>query len=61
MNSISDIVISQIKILGFRVSSLVCISVCCVRSSFAVISLGKRELVALLLLCSECHVAVIVI
>ena len=29
--------------------------------SFAIISLAKRELVALLLLCSECHVAVIVL
>ena len=28
---------------------------------FAIISLGKRELVSLLLLCSECHVAVIVV
>ena len=32
-----------------------------VLSGFAIISLGKKELVALLLLCSECRVAVIVI
>ena len=36
-------------------------TVLCFLSSFAIISLGNRELVALLLLCSECHVAVIVI
>ena len=29
--------------------------------SFAITSMGKRELVALLLLCSECHIAVIVL
>ena len=32
----------------------------CVLYSSAIILLGKRELVALILLCSECHVAVIV-
>ena len=30
-------------------------------SFFAIISLGRRELVDLLLLCLECHVAVIVL
>ena len=40
---------------------LLCFAISCVLSSFAIILLlGKRELVALLLLCSECHVAVIV-
>ena len=33
----------------------------CVLSSFTIISLEKRELVALHVLCSECHVTVIVI
>ena len=33
---------------------LFCFAVPCVHSSFAIISLGKRELVALLLLCFEC-------
>ena len=36
-------------------------AVLCVLSSLTIISLEKRELVALLLLCSECHVAVIII
>ena len=38
-----------------------CYAVLCVPSRFAIISLGKRELVALLLLFSECHVTVIVL
>ena len=47
---------------GFSVRSLFCFAVVCtVFSSFAIISLGMRELVALLLLYSECHVAVIVL
>ena len=33
----------------------------CVLSSCSIILLGKGQLVALLLLCSECHVAVIVL
>ena len=41
--------------MGFNVRSLFCFGVLCVLSSFAIISLGKRELVALLLLCSECR------
>ena len=38
-------------------------AVFCVLSSFAIISLGQREreLVAFLLLCSKCHVTVIVL
>ena len=31
------------------------------QSSFAIVSLGKRELVALLLLFSDCHVAIVVL
>ena len=38
-----------------------CFAVLCVLSSFAIISLGKIELVALLLLCSECHVTFIIL
>ena len=44
--------------------SLFCFAVFCVHSSFAIISLGKRESWkknAILLLCSECHVAVIIL
>ena len=45
----------------FFVRPLLCLAVLCVLSSFAIILLGSKELVALLLLCSECHhVAVIV-
>ena len=44
---------------GFCVRSLFCFVVLCVLSSFAIISTEKRGLVASLLLCSECHVAVI--
>ena len=47
--------------LGFSAGSLFCFAVLCVLSSFAIISLGKRELVALLLFCPECHAAVIVL
>ena len=39
---------------------MLCFAELYVHSSFAIISLGKRERVALLLLCSECHVAIIV-
>ena len=50
----------QCVVLGFYcVGFLFCFAVICVLSSFAIISLGKRELTALLLLCSECHVSVI--
>ena len=48
-------------LLGFCVNSLFCIAVLCVLASFAIISLGQNELVALLLLCYECHVAVIIL
>ena len=41
--------------LVFSVRSMFCFALLCVHSSFAIISLRKRELVALLLLCSECH------
>ena len=45
----------------FCVRLLFCYAVLCVLHSFAIISLGKRELVALFLLSSWCHVAVIVL
>ena len=41
--------------------SLFCYAVLCVLSCFAIIPLRKRELVALLLLSSDCHVAVSVL
>ena len=45
----------------FNVRALFCFAVLCIISSFAIVSLGKREQVALLVLCNECHVAVFVI
>ena len=36
-----------------------CFAILCFFPSFAIIPLGKKELVALLLLCSECCVAII--
>ena len=44
---------------NLSIRSLFCFAILCVVSSFANNLLGKRELVALLLLCFECHVAVI--
>ena len=46
-------VVAPIVCGGFSVGSLFCFAVLCVlsSSSFAIISLGKRELIALLLLC----------
>ena len=46
---------------GFSVTYLLCLADLCVFSGFAIISQGKRDLVALLLLCSECNVALIVL
>ena len=46
--------------MGIYVLVLACFAVLCIFSSFAIISLQKkRELIALLLICSECHFAVI--
>ena len=45
----------------FCVRYLFCFAVLCVLSSFAIIWLGNRELAALLVLCSECHVDVIIL
>ena len=55
------IVYSLLLLTLFSFGSLLCFAVLCALASFATISLGKRELVALLLLCSECHVTVIVL
>ena len=44
-------------VCGDFVWSLLCCSVLCILSSLAIISLGKTELIALLLLSSWCHVA----
>ena len=46
---------------GFYVCSMVCCAVLCVLSSFAIILVGKRELVALLCLSSRWLVAVSVL
>ena len=48
-------VVAPICIIGFTVRSVLCFAVRCIFSSFTIISLWKRDLVALLLLCSECH------
>ena len=46
---------------GFCVRYMFCCAVLCVLSSFAIIPLGERVLVILLLLSSECHVFVVVL
>ena len=46
---------------GWGVRSLYCHTVICVLSSFTIIPLGMKVLTALLLLSSECHVALNVI
>ena len=45
----------------FCVRALFCYEVLCVLLSFAIIPLGKREVVALHLWYSECHVSVAVL
>ena len=45
---------------GVRCATFLFFAVLCALSSFAINPLGKRELVALLSLCSECHTVVIV-
>ena len=46
---------------SFFLRSLLCFVVHCVLSSFAIILLGSKELVVLLLLCSECHPVAVII
>ena len=45
--------------MGFCNCSMVCCALLCVHSSFAIISMGKRELVALLCMSSWCLVMVV--
>ena len=45
--------------MGFCNSSVFCYTLLCVHSSFAIILLGKRELIALLSLSSWCLVIVV--
>ena len=45
---------------SFYVGSFFCFAVLCVLSSFTTIPQGKRELIALLLLCSGSRVTVII-
>ena len=59
--SVIHCVLFLLLIVGASVRYLLCFAVLCVLSIFAIIPLGKRELVALLLLCSDCHSAVIVL
>ena len=42
--------------MGFCICSIFCYALLCVHSTFAIISIGKRELVALLCLSSWCLV-----
>ena len=44
--------------MGFCYCSMVCCALLCVHSSFTIISMGKKELVALLCLSSWCLVIV---
>ena len=50
-----DSVLMVTLIVGFCNCSIFCCAILCVHSSFAIISIGKRELVALLCLSSWCH------
>ena len=45
--------------MGFCYCSVFCCAILCVHSSFAIISIGKRELVALLCLSSGCLMIVV--
>ena len=47
--------------MGFCNCSMFCCALLCVHSSFAIISMGKRELVALLCLSSWCLVIVVTV
>ena len=46
-------------IVGFFDCSMFCCALLCAHSSFAIILMGKRELIALLCLSSWCHVIVV--
>ena len=45
--------------MGFCICSMFCCAILCVHSSFAIILMGKRELVALFCLSSWCLVIVV--
>ena len=57
----SKVVDSVFIVAPIVCGDLFCSTVLCVLFSFEIISLGKRKLVALLLLCSKYHVAVILL
>ena len=56
---IVDSLLIVTPIVGFCNCSILCCALLCVHSSFAIISPGKRELVALLCLFSWCLVIVV--
>ena len=55
----SDVVDSMLIVDGFFYCSMFCCAIIYVHSSFAIILMGKRELVALLCLSSWCLVIVV--
>ena len=61
--AVSSVVVDSLlivtAIVGFCNCSMFCCALLCVHSSFAIISMGKRELVALLCLSSWCLVIVV--
>ena len=54
-----DSLVTVTPIVGFCNCSMFCCVLLCVHSSFAIISMGKRELVALLCLSSWCLMIVV--
>ena len=54
-----DSLLIATPIVGFCGCSMFCCALLCVHSSFAIISMGKRELAALLCLSSWCLVIVV--
>ena len=54
-----DSLLSVAKIMGFFNCSMFCCALVCVHFSFAIVLMGKRELVALLCLSSWCLVIVV--
>ena len=54
-----DSLLSVTSIVGFCNCSMFCCALLCVHSSFAIISIGKRQLIALLSLSSGCLVIVV--
>ena len=58
-SAVVDSLLIVTPIVGFCNCSMFCCALLCVHSSFAIISIGKRELVALLCLCCWCLVIVV--